>query len=104
MSTCLPCMGNDHNRCRYIEDEDCVCKCTGPTSRHINGRPHLGATFSPAVRAAAKALYRRLRVADDSLPKWRRLDVDTRDHYCIAALAAVTAFQSEAARDVEVKS
>lgn len=95
-------MDNNHDRCRYIEDRDCVCKCTGPTSRHINDRPHRGTRFSPAVRAAAQAMYRRLRAADESLPKWRRLDADTRDHYCIAALAAISDFYSRAARDVEV--
>ncbi|MFC8531876.1 hypothetical protein [Nocardia sp. NPDC057227] len=38
------------------------------------------------VVAAAKAMYARLRIGDPELTQdWAELDVDTRDHYCIAA-------------------
>ncbi|WP_280505795.1 hypothetical protein [Nocardia farcinica] len=53
--------------------------------------------------AAAKAMYKRLRVADPDLPKWKRLDIDSTDHYCIAAQDAIEAFHRAAIEPVEVE-
>lgn len=56
--------------------------------------------WSPAILAAAEAVYDRL---TRDAPRWSELDdVDARDHYCIAARNAVFAFHNQAARAVEV--
>ncbi len=103
MSTCIPCMDGDHARCRYITNRDCVCVCEGPTSRRGQQRASVGQHWSPVVVAAAKAMYKRLRVADPDLPKWKRLDIDSTDHYCIAAQDAIEAFHRAAIEPVEVE-
>jgi hypothetical protein len=41
--------------------------------------------WNPVLVKAAKSMYARLRLGDDELPKWSKLDVDSRDHYLIAA-------------------
>lgn len=51
--------------------------------------------------AAAEAIYERLRLTRKG-PRWSKVDIDTRDHYCIAARNAVFAFHNQAARAVEV--
>lgn len=58
--------------------------------------------WSPAIDKAAEAIYERLRLTRKG-PKWAKVDVDTRDHYCIAARNAVIAFHNQAARDIEVE-
>ena len=60
-----------------------------------------GYEWSPHVEAAAKAMYKRLNVLKNK-PKWRDLDIDATDHYCIAALLAVNAFHKAATKNVEV--
>lgn len=59
--------------------------------------------WSPAIEAAAEAIYERLRLTRNG-PKWSKVDVDTRDHYCIAARNAVVAFHNQAARPIEVEA
>lgn len=58
--------------------------------------------WSPAIEAAAESIYERLRLTRKG-PKWKNVDIDTRDHYCIAARNAVVAFHNQAARSVEVQ-
>lgn len=58
--------------------------------------------WSPVIVHAAKVMYRRLRLADSSLPKWSKLGVDATDHYCIAVQNAIEAFHHEASRSVTV--
>lgn len=59
--------------------------------------------WSPAIEAAAKEIYERLRLTRKG-PKWEKLrDVDVIDHYCIAARNAVFAFHNQAAKSVEVE-
>lgn len=59
--------------------------------------------WSPAILAAAEAIYERLRLTRKG-PKWSKLnDDDVIDHYCIAAQNAVFAFHNQAARSVEVQ-
>lgn len=52
--------------------------------------------WSPPLVAAADALVRRLKVAKPSLPYLDEMDIDSRDHYIIAARHAVRAFYKEA--------
>ena len=52
--------------------------------------------WSPALVAAADALVRRLKVAKPDLPYLNEMDIDSRDHYIIAARHAVRAFYKEA--------
>lgn len=60
--------------------------------------------WSPHVEAAAKAMYKRLRIANpEKYPKWRDLDIDSLDHYCIAAQLAVDAFHKSAVENVLVE-
>ena len=58
--------------------------------------------WSPAIDAAAEAIYERLRLTRKG-PKWAKVDVDTRDHFCIAARNAVVAFHNQAARNIEAE-
>ncbi|WPH57791.1 hypothetical protein [Mycobacterium phage WXIN] len=57
--------------------------------------------WSPHVIAAAKAMYKRLN-CNGGRPRWRDLDIDATDHYCIAAELAIQAFHKSAIKDVEV--
>ena len=62
--------------------------------------------WSPAILAAAEALYNRLRLTHSEWPKWSKLaeiDEDAFDHYCIAARNTVFAFHNQAAKSEEVK-
>lgn len=52
--------------------------------------------WSPAILAAAAALWGRLNVHQPDEPAFKDLDNDTRDHYCIAAQVAVRAFHRTA--------
>lgn len=56
--------------------------------------------WSPHIEAAAKAMYKRLNVLKNK-PKWRDLDLDATDHYCIAAELAVKAFFESASATVD---
>ncbi|QSM04329.1 hypothetical protein I3U42_13585 [Mycobacteroides abscessus subsp. abscessus] len=59
--------------------------------------------WSPHIVEAAEAMYGRLRIADPQrYPKWKKLGIDSFDHYCIAAELAVNAFHRSAVREVEV--
>ena len=58
--------------------------------------------WSPAIEAAAKAIYDRLRLNTDK-SKWPKVGDGVRDHYCIAARNAVVAFHATAAKSVEVE-
>lgn len=59
--------------------------------------------WNPAVVKAAKAMYRRLRIADrERYPKWRDLDIDSFDHYCIAAQLAIEAFHHHGTKTITV--
>jgi hypothetical protein len=51
---------------------------------------------SPALMEASKALYGRLNFYKDDAPAWKDLDVDTADHYYIAARHAIRAFHRRA--------
>ena len=51
---------------------------------------------SHAIMAAGKALYGRLHFFREDAPAWEDLDIDTSDHYYIAARHAVRAFHREA--------
>lgn len=67
-------------------------------------RKFTGNEWSPHIEAAAKAMYKRLRIADpERYPKWRHLGIDSFDHYCIAARNAVEAFTKSASADIEVE-
>ena len=58
--------------------------------------------WSPHVEAAAKAMYKRLNVHKRN-PRWRDLDIDATDHYCIAAELAVNAFHKSAVKEIVVE-
>ncbi|WP_131827796.1 hypothetical protein [Mycolicibacterium fortuitum] len=55
--------------------------------------------WNPHTVAAAKAMYKRLNV-HKRWPKWRDLDIDAFDHYCIAAELAIDAFHKSAIADI----
>ena len=59
-------------------------------------------TWNPIIIESAKAMYKRLRLGDPELPKWSKLDDDSRAHYCIAAEKAVEAFHWEGAKMITV--
>lgn len=48
--------------------------------------------WSREVWVAAKAIYKRMRITHEEWPKWKDLDIDTIDHYCIAATNAIEAY------------
>lgn len=52
--------------------------------------------WAPPLVAAADALVRRLKVADPELPYLNEMDIDSRDHFILAARHAVRAFYKEA--------
>lgn len=52
--------------------------------------------WSPALIAAAKAMYDRLRLARPDWDDFDNIDIDARDHYIIAARNAVRAFHRQA--------
>lgn len=54
--------------------------------------------WSPALVAAADALVHRLKVANPDMPLLEDMDIDSRDHYIIAAQHTVRAFYKEAER------
>lgn len=59
--------------------------------------------WSPHIVEAAEAMYSRLRIADpERYRKWKKLDIDSIDHYCFAAKLAVDAFHYSAVREIEV--
>ena len=58
--------------------------------------------WSPHIEAAAKAMYKRLKLHKD-WPKWKGLDIDSFDHFCIAAQLAVNAFHKSAVAEIEVE-
>lgn len=47
-------------------------------------------------------MYKRLNVLKNK-PKWRDLDIDATDHYCIAASLAIKAFFESASANAEVE-
>lgn len=50
-------------------------------------------SWNPAIESAAEAMYSRLRIADpERYPEWGGLDIDSYDHYCIAAEKGIKAF------------
>lgn len=57
--------------------------------------------WSPHIEAAAEAMFERLR--GDKSRKWRDLDIDATNHYCIAAKLAVDAFHKSASADIEAE-
>lgn len=60
--------------------------------------------WSPHILAAAEAMYKRLRIVNkEKYPKWKHLDIDAADHYCIAAELAITSFHLSATRPIEVE-
>lgn len=60
--------------------------------------------WSPHIVAAAEAMYKRLRIADpERYPKWKHLDIDSLDHYYIAAEKAINAFHKSATETVVVE-
>jgi len=60
--------------------------------------------WSPHVEAAAKAMYSRLRIVNrEKYPKWSKLDIDSTDHYCIAAKLAIEAFHKSAVEEIVVE-
>lgn len=67
--------------------------------RHHKVPAFVSIEWSPHIIAAAKAMYKRLRIANrEKYPKWRDLDIDSFDHYCIAAELAVDAFHESASK------
>lgn len=52
--------------------------------------------WSPPLVAAADALVRRLKVAKPDLPYLSEMDIDSQDHFILAARHAVRAFYREA--------
>lgn len=58
--------------------------------------------WSPHIEAAAKAMYGRLNVLKKK-PKWEKLDIDSTDHYCIAAQKAIDQFYKSASKEIEVE-
>lgn len=57
---------------------------------------------SPALWAAAKALYGRLNFYKEDAAAWEDLDIDTIDHYYIAARHTVRAYNREAEKEIVV--
>jgi len=81
------------------KDSDAV----GKKSRASDDKSLYGSSFfedsrSAAVLAAGKAIYGRLNFYKEGAPAWEDLDIDTSDHYYIAAQHAVRAFHREAER------
>ena len=57
--------------------------------------------WNPAIEVAAEAMYSRLRLANpEKYPKWKKLDIDSYDHYCIAAQKAIMAFYRHGVEDI----
>lgn len=54
--------------------------------------------WAPPLVAAATAMVNRLRIGDPDLPPLAEMDIDSRDHYIIAAQHAVRGFYREAER------
>lgn len=84
--------------------------CLGPIIEpwhHVPAAPakrvFTGTEWSPHIEAAAKAMYKRLKITKENPSKWRDLDIDAIDHYCIAAQHAVDAFHKSAIKEIEVE-
>lgn len=72
--------------------------------RHHKNPAYVSSEWSPHVEAAAKAMYSRLRIANrEEYPKWSKLDIDSTDHYCIAAKLAIEAFHASAVKEILVE-
>ena len=72
--------------------------------RHHNKPAYTMSEWSPHITAAAKAMYKRLCIENpEKYPKWRDLDIDSLDHYRIAAKLAVDAFHESAVKNVLVE-
>lgn len=54
--------------------------------------------WSKPSLAAGEAVYNRLKIGNPDATPFDDLDIDTLDHYCIAAKHAVRAFHREAER------
>lgn len=56
--------------------------------------------WTPGILAAASAIYGRLHLhSDKDTPTFSNTDIDTLDHYCIAAENAINAYKEEAEVD-----
>jgi hypothetical protein len=70
--------------------------------RHHKNPAYVSSEWSPHVEAAAKAMYKRLNVLKNK-PRWRDSDIDSTDHYCIAAKLAIEAFHASAVKEIVVE-
>lgn len=61
----------------------------------LNDPPPKDPHWSPHIIDAAQVMYKRLNLWKDD-PRWTDLDIDAKDHYCIAAKLTVDAYHTSA--------
>lgn len=68
---------------------------------HYSEDDYASLGWSPEILAAASAIYGRIHLNDKEFPVFSQTDLDTLDHYCIAAENAINAYHRESAPDTD---